>query len=186
LRHTNKVLELLTYYGLTDPALVDAGLFVNADLQALYTNLIAQGSTSEEAALQVGALVEETDIADLKEILLDTTNANLTLVYTHLLNASYRHLQAFVKVLDASYAITYAPQVLDATTYAEILAMELPGHHGGGQGGHHGGNGTCDNTGSGNGTCDSTAVGTGTCDSTGVANQGNQGGHGHGHGHGGN
>lgn len=176
LRHTTKVLDLLTFYGLTDPALAGAGLFSNPDLQQLYTDLIAQG-VDTLTALQVGALIEEVDIADLKELLLDTTNANLTAVYSNLLKGSYNHLKAFVKVLD-SYGFTYVPQVLDATTYAEILAMPNPGHHGG-QGNGHGGNG---NQGGNGGTCPTGGTGS----QTGGTNGGQSNGGGHGHGHGGN
>jgi hypothetical protein len=161
LRHTEKMLELITFYGLTDPAIATAGVFSNQDLQSLYDTLIAQGSVSAEAALQIGALIEEVDILDLKELLLDTTNANLSLVYSRLMIASGHHLKGFVKVLSNSYNITYTPQLMDIAAFELILATPGPGHHGGNGGNGGNGSGSCGNTGT---------------------NQGN--GHGHHHGHG--
>lgn len=163
LRHTNKMLDLINYYGLTDPAVATPGVFSNQDLQSLYDTLIAQGAVSAEAALQIGALIEEVDILDLKELLLDTTNVNLNHVYGRLMRASEHHLKAFAKVLNNSYSIVYVPQIMDQATYDAILASPGPGHHG------NGGNG-------GNGTC-----GNGGGNTTSGAGQGN--GHGHHHNH---
>ena len=44
-----------------------AGVFVNTELQALYTQLVAQGRLSELDAVKVGAAIEEIDILDLQE-----------------------------------------------------------------------------------------------------------------------
>jgi hypothetical protein len=81
-------------YALTDPALA-AGQFTDPTLQALYDQLIAQGSISLEEALKVGALVEQTDIKDLQTRLAQTDNADVQLVYNNLMSASYNHLNAF-------------------------------------------------------------------------------------------
>ena len=59
----DQVKLLLDRYGLADPAL-DPGKFSDPTLQALYDQLIAQGSVSLEEALKVGVLIEQTDIAD--------------------------------------------------------------------------------------------------------------------------
>ena len=82
-------------YGLADPAL-DPGQFTDANLQALYNQMIAQGSVSLTEALNVGVLIEQTDIADLQARLAQTDNADIQLVYTNLMNASYNHLAAFL------------------------------------------------------------------------------------------
>lgn len=92
--HTDEIKLLLDRYGLADPAL-DPGQFTDPNLQALYNQLIAQGSISVTEALNVGALVEQTDIADLQNRLAQTDNADIQLVYTNLMNASYNHLAAF-------------------------------------------------------------------------------------------
>ena len=92
--HTDEIKLLLDRYVLADPAL-DPGQFTDANLQALYDQLIAQGSVSLTEALNVGALIEQTDIADLQARLAQTDNADIQLVYTNLMNASYNHLAAF-------------------------------------------------------------------------------------------
>lgn len=92
--HTDEIKVLMDRYGLADPAL-GPGQFTDANLQALYNQLIAQGSVSLEEAMKVGVLIEETDIADLQARLAQTDNADLQLVFTNLMNGSYNHLAAF-------------------------------------------------------------------------------------------
>jgi hypothetical protein len=92
--HMDRIKFLLDSYNLTDPALAP-GKFSDPNLQALYDKLVAQGSTSSVEALKVGALIEQTDIADLKTRLAQTDNANIQLVYNNLMNGSYNHLAAF-------------------------------------------------------------------------------------------
>ena len=92
--HMDAIKLLLDRYGLTDPALAP-GQFTDPSLQALYNQLIAQGSTSLADAMNVGMLIEQTDIADLQERLAQTDHADIQLVYTNLLNGSYNHLAAF-------------------------------------------------------------------------------------------
>ncbi len=93
-QHMDQIKLLMDRYGLTDPAL-DPGKFTDPTLQALYDQLIAQGSVSLTEALNVGALIEQTDIADLQARLAQTDNADIQLVYTNLMNGSYNHLAAF-------------------------------------------------------------------------------------------
>lgn len=92
--HMDQVKLLMDRYALTDPALAP-GKFTDANLQALYDQLIAQGSVSVTDALKVGALVEQTDINDLQSRLAQTDNADIQLVYNNLMSASYNHLNAF-------------------------------------------------------------------------------------------
>ena len=49
--HMDSIRELLVRYDLEDPSSAQAGVFENADLQALYNQLIAQGSQSLEAGI---------------------------------------------------------------------------------------------------------------------------------------
>jgi hypothetical protein len=97
-RHTDAIVTLLNRYGVSDPAAGNAvGVFTNPDLQALYDKLIAQGSTSTAEALKVGVLIEQTDIADLKTHIAETTKADILQVYNNLLAGSQNHLRAFTR-----------------------------------------------------------------------------------------
>lgn len=101
-RHMDTMLKMLIKYGLPDPAAEKGtGEFDNVDLQSLYDQLIARGSTSLDAALQVGVDIENTDISDLISALAQTKRKDLTTAYSNLLEGSYSHLQAFQKALDA-------------------------------------------------------------------------------------
>jgi hypothetical protein len=92
--HMDQVKLLLDRYGLADPAL-EPGKFTDPALQALYNQLIAQGSVSLDEALKVGILIEQTDISDLQARLAQTDNADIQLIYNNLMSASYNHLNAF-------------------------------------------------------------------------------------------
>lgn len=98
----NAVLTLLQNYGLTDPVGSNAaGVFTNADLQSLYDQLVALGSASQIAALQVGVLIEETDITDLEAAISNTDKTDVIRVYNNLLKGSLNHLSAFTNNLAA-------------------------------------------------------------------------------------
>lgn len=100
-RHFDAVGRLLTTHSIDDPAKDKAaGEFTNANLQKLYADLVAKGDLSVKDALEVGVLVEETDIADLEKILDTETNTTLKRVYTNLLNGSLSHLDAFEGYLE--------------------------------------------------------------------------------------
>jgi len=99
-QHMDTIYKLLVKYGLADPAAgLAEGVFRNPDLQALYDQLIAQGSQSLEEALKAGVLVETTDIADLQSGLTVNTHSDIRNVYTNLLRASNNHLRAFNREL---------------------------------------------------------------------------------------
>ncbi len=118
-QHSGAVLRLLTYFGIPDPALTEAGKFSNPDIQGLYNKLTADGTTAENA-LAVGAFIEEYDIADLRKLIAETQNADIKMVYTNLLNGSYNHIKAFTRVL-AGRGVTYTPQILSVDELNEIL-----------------------------------------------------------------
>ena len=120
-RHMDAVLGLLQKYGLEDPAAGSAdGVFQEPRLQGLYDQLIAQGAPSAQAALEVGALIEETDVRDIRAALLRITHPDIVQVYENLESGSYNHLRAFVSRLEAMGG-TYSPKVLDEQTYRSIL-----------------------------------------------------------------
>ena len=120
--HTESVLSLLNQYGIADPAIAEAGVFSNPDLQALYDQLIAQGSQSLQDAFLVGAAIEEIDILDLEERIAQTNEADIQLVYQNLMQGSESHLRAFVRVMGNQSGSTYTPQYLTQDRYDEIMA----------------------------------------------------------------
>jgi hypothetical protein len=117
-QHTSSVLRLINGYGLEDPAFLEAGQFANQKFVDLYSSLTTAGNLIE--ALKAGALIEETDIADLKIHLEETEVATLNTVYGHLLNASKIHLKAFTRIL-SQMGETYTPVALSKEEYQEII-----------------------------------------------------------------
>ncbi len=100
-QHMDAVQALLNKYALDAPSSLDSrGTFENADLQALYDQLIEKGQLSLVDALEVGVAIEELDIADLKEIIEGGVPEDLEMVYENLLKGSYNHLNAFNNQLD--------------------------------------------------------------------------------------
>ena len=118
--HTTRVLALINYFDLEDPALPNAGEFTNPDLQSLYNQLITQGSESLITGLTVGATIEEVDIIDLKEKMEAATNNSILVVYNNLMLGSKAHLRAFVAQL-ALQGITYVPQFLTQDEFDAII-----------------------------------------------------------------
>jgi hypothetical protein len=104
-RHMDAILTLLDRYELEDPAAGNAqGEFTDPALQALYDQLIVEGSASLEDALGVGVFIEETDIADLEARLPDIVHSDIRRVYENLLRGSQNHLAAFQSQLDGGAA----------------------------------------------------------------------------------
>lgn len=121
--HTDAVQLLLERYNLTDPAAGNAaGVFTNAELQALYAKLVEQGSTSLTEALSVGAEIEELDIVDLRSRASD--KADVDLVYSNLERGSRNHLRAFTKQLDRNGS-TYEPMHLPTADYDAIVSGDI-------------------------------------------------------------
>ena len=123
-RHMDAILGLITTYGLDDSMYDETvGRFENRELQTMYDDLVDMGSESVEAALEVGAIIEEVDIADLEEYLSQTTSEDVTRVYENLLRGSRNHLRAFVSQLEAA-GVDRAPYLLEAGDYESILASD--------------------------------------------------------------
>ena len=123
--HTDSIKGLLDAYGIADPVVDDTvGVFANAELQTLYNDLVATGSTSLVDALQVGAAIEEIDILDLYEAMAVTAQPNILQVYSRLLAGSENHLRSFVSALSAQ-GVEYAPQYLGADTYSAIISAAM-------------------------------------------------------------
>lgn len=95
-QHMNEVKAVMDKYGITDPtAGKNPGEFANKKFTELYKQLVQKGSVSLNEAFAVGVEIEKLDIADLKEALSKTTNADVKLVYGNLLRGSENHLRAF-------------------------------------------------------------------------------------------
>ena len=110
--HTEAVRTLLGRYGIDDPTVdLAPGEFVDPSFTALYDDLVAQGRTSLTEALRVGALIEETDIADLATWTNRIDEPAILTVYGSLNAGSENHLRAFDRALTAR-GETYAPQVI--------------------------------------------------------------------------
>lgn len=98
--HTLAIGDLLKKYRVDDPAKHDVpGEFVNQVLQHEYDHLVAEGSASLVAALEVGVYIEEMDIVDLTLFQSRTTRSDIERVYGNLIDGSHSHLEAFEKAL---------------------------------------------------------------------------------------
>lgn len=93
--HQEQLLVLLDDRAITDPRSTETGVFVNSELQALYDELITQGSVSRAAAMQVGIAIETKDITDIAAAAAAEDDAEVIAVYDRLLAGSENHLAAF-------------------------------------------------------------------------------------------
>lgn len=95
-RHMDAVLRLLEARNLADPSAgLAPGEYRDPGLQALHDDLLARGTESVSAALEVGVLIEQVDIADLERRLEQAASPDVVGVYENLLEGSERHLAAF-------------------------------------------------------------------------------------------
>ncbi len=94
--HMDAIKKLLDKYRIADPAAGnDFGVFYNGALQALYNELIEYGSGSLAQAIEVGMIIEKTDIEDLTQGKAASTHKDIITVYNNLYEGSLRHLDAF-------------------------------------------------------------------------------------------
>jgi hypothetical protein len=92
----DNISALLKKYNYFNPTITRApGVFRDVELQKLYNDLIAQGSVSVAAAMQVGVAIEELDIADIKKMMISPAPADVKLAWDLLLRGSINHLAAF-------------------------------------------------------------------------------------------
>jgi hypothetical protein len=127
-KHMDAVKVLLDRYGLTDPAQPQPGVFTDPDLQALYDQLLSNGSQSLGNALKAGGVVEEVDILDLQARIELTDQADILRVYGSLERGSENHLRAYVKTLLRQTGEIYQPQFLNPEAYQAILNGGSPGN----------------------------------------------------------
>ncbi len=98
-KHMDAVEKLCIKYGVDISGVDenDIGVFILPVLQDLYDTLILQDNTLEEA-LNVGILIEETDIADLEEAQVGMPN-DVVRVFENIKEGSINHLGAFTYAL---------------------------------------------------------------------------------------
>ena len=122
-RHMAALERLLDRYGLPDPVVDDTiGKFTKAEFTQLYNDLVAQGSKSLVDAYEVGALIEELDIADLiSGVKAIEANTDIEHIYQNLMRASRNHLRAFASRLD-DQGKAYTAQHLSQMEFDKIAA----------------------------------------------------------------
>ncbi len=94
-KHMNAVDYIMQINDMVDKTPAATGEFTYPELTDLYNQLIAKGALSLLDALEVGVLIEETDIEDLETDMNSVTDPTLATVYQNLLRGSYNHLRAF-------------------------------------------------------------------------------------------
>ena len=101
-KHQNSVANVLRHYHLPLPVLSnEIGRFKNPELQKLYDELINKGKKSLKDALEVGIMVEVTDVEDLDKYLKESTSPDVVALFKFLRAGSYNHYNAFNNTLRA-------------------------------------------------------------------------------------
>jgi hypothetical protein len=77
----------------------DAGKFVDSDLQELYSYLIDQGKGSRNNAIDVSILIEQTVIADINDVFLQTNAKDVHKVLILIMEGSENHLHELSRYL---------------------------------------------------------------------------------------
>ena len=120
--HMDHVAQLFEVYDVIDPVTDDTvGAFTSAEYTLLYEELVARGEAFLESGLDVGATIEDLDLADLEALLDLSDNPHVGFVAHNLAKGSRNHLRAFVGALTAQ-GETYSAQYLSQETIDEILA----------------------------------------------------------------
>ena len=123
--HMEIVQEMIDKYGYDNPIKYnDYGKFTNKDLKELYQELTAQGSKSEEDALEIAAMVEEIDIVDIKKYWEQTDAADINNAYSRLTAGSHGHLRIFVSALREK-GVQYQPHYLSVQEYNESVGTVI-------------------------------------------------------------
>ena len=124
--HMSAVFTLLNKYNLKDPVGAnETGKFENPHLQALYDQLVFEGSKSTLNAFLVGARIEDLDLYDIKQALVYIDNQDMRYVYEMLAKGSRNHMRSFYKnIINAGG--TYSPQYISIEEFNAIInsAME--------------------------------------------------------------
>lgn len=131
-RHFGAMGYLINNFDMNDPSHTEEGMFTNLELEYLYDSLTLAGSNSLLTALEVGAFIEEVDIEDLQNLLKNTANDEIALVYENLLRGSRNHLRAFNRQLK-NRGQDYKPVVLLPHNFNSIVNSSHETGNGNGQ-----------------------------------------------------
>lgn len=119
--HAAAMQTLLDRYRLPDPlAGLPNGTFATPAFQALYDSLVAASRVSLISALKVGVEIEELDLRDITALKATVDNADILMVYDHLLRGSRNHLRAFMKVLTLQGG-SYVPKYISQAEFDAIV-----------------------------------------------------------------
>lgn len=121
--HMDVMSYLIERYDLENPLQENKGEFTNEELTTLYNQLIEKGSKSLTNALEVGATIEDMDIADLKKQINLTDNQDLKIAYQNLMKASRNHMRSFTMQLERQDT-QYFPQYINESEYEKIINSE--------------------------------------------------------------
>ncbi|MDC7228482.1 MAG: DUF2202 domain-containing protein [Spirochaetales bacterium] len=120
-QHMEAVELMLKAYNVSLPSEIGTpGAYDSAIIQEHYDNLTSAGEESVEAALQVGATIEDLDIADLQNLISDAENDEIKILYQNLMKGSRNHMRSFSSQL-AKYNMEYIPTYVDDEYYEKIL-----------------------------------------------------------------
>lgn len=96
--HQDRVAAILAAYNIDYQVSSERGVYDDAELTQLYSDLITQWSQSLDQAMQVGIAIEQKDIADIQDMIPWFANyADITSMLQALLAGSQNHLAAFQK-----------------------------------------------------------------------------------------
>lgn len=122
-QHMESVGVLIERYELDLPQTgTTTGVFENPVLQGVYDDLMAQGSESLLAALTVGATVEDLDIADLQQLIDQSDNDDIRIIYQNLMKGSRNHMRSFVSQIERNGG-SYSAQYISDEYLATILSF---------------------------------------------------------------
>ncbi len=122
-QHVAAVETLLISYDL-EYEIPGLGVFENPHLQELYDSLTETGSEDLEAALWVGATIEDLDILDLQEFIDATETEAIQFVFESLQCGSRNHLRAFTTALQ-DVGVTYLPQFISVELYESVINSSM-------------------------------------------------------------
>jgi hypothetical protein len=121
-QHMDQILMLLNNYQIKDPASSQIGVFTDQDLQKLYNELTAKSNISIIDALEVGAIIEDLDINDLKILASRTDKFEILNVYEKLQCGSRNHLRSYINQLDLNN-IEYFPEYISTEDFNDIISQ---------------------------------------------------------------
>jgi len=117
--HINAVAKLVDQYNIAY-TILPYGEFKIQEMQDLYNQFVEKGQIDAMNALEVGATIEDLDIADLEEFIEATSNISMISVFEMLQCGSRNHLRSFVSAIENSNE-SYEPQFLKVEEFNEIV-----------------------------------------------------------------